>query len=67
MSIGVIVVIVAVLFVLGNIMGLKPKMSEVRVGDMRMFARKIDLHPKTGCHARLAKTAQRERAGQADK
>lgn len=46
MSIGVVVVIVAVLFVLGNIMGLKPKMGEVRVGDMRMFARKIDLHPK---------------------
>ncbi len=46
MTIGVLVVIVAIFFVLGNIMSLKPKISEVRLGDMRLFARKIELHPK---------------------
>lgn len=46
MSIGTIIIIIAMLFVLGNVMSLKPKMSEVRVGNMRMVARKMELHPK---------------------
>lgn len=46
MSIGAWIVVIVVCFVIGNVMGLKPKMSEVRVGEMRLFARKIDLNPK---------------------
>lgn len=46
MTIGMLVVIVAIFFVIGNIMSLKPKISEVRVGEMRLFARKMDLNPK---------------------
>lgn len=46
MSISTLVVVAVILFVIGNIMGLKPKASEVRVGDMRLFARKLDLNPK---------------------
>lgn len=46
MSIGVWVAIIAICFVVGNVMGLKPKISEMRIGEMRLFARKIDLNPK---------------------
>lgn len=46
MSVGAWVVIIVVCFIIGNVMGLKPKMSEVRVGEMRLFARRIDLNPK---------------------
>lgn len=46
MTVGILVTVIAIFFVIGNIMGLKPKTSEVRVGQMRLLARKMDLHPK---------------------
>ncbi|MDO4896390.1 MAG: hypothetical protein Q3971_03410 [Moraxella sp.] len=46
MSMGFWVVLVVVAFVIGNVMALKPKVSDVRLGQMRLFARKIGLNPK---------------------
>lgn len=43
---GFWVVLVVVAFVIGNVMALKPKASDVRLGQMRLFARKIGLNPK---------------------
>lgn len=46
MSLGFWVVVVVMGFFIGSIMGLKPKMSDVRLGKCRLFARTIQLHPK---------------------
>lgn len=46
MSLGFWVVVVVMGFFIGSVMGLKPKMPEVRLGNCRLFARKIALHPK---------------------
>ena len=46
MSVGAWVVLLVVVFVIGNVMALKPKASEVRLGQMRLFARQIGLVPK---------------------
>lgn len=46
MSLGALVVAIAILFVIGNVMGLKPKAGEVRIGEMRLLARKLALNPK---------------------
>lgn len=46
MSVGFWVVLAVVIFIIGNVMALKPKISEVRLGQMRLFARKINLNPK---------------------
>ncbi len=67
MTIGVLVVVVALFFVLGNIMSLKPKISEVRIGEMRLFARKIGLHPKLVAMPNWLKSVSTEScAGQAN-
>lgn len=46
MSVGIWVVLAVVVFVIGNVMALKPKTGEVRLGQMRLFARQIGLVPK---------------------
>lgn len=46
MSIGFWVVLAVVLFVLGNLMGAKPKAHETRLGQLRTLARQHQLHPK---------------------
>lgn len=46
MSLGFWVVVVVMGFFIGTVMGLKPKLSDVRLGECRLFARKIQLHPK---------------------
>lgn len=46
MSLGALVAAIAILFVIGNVMGLKPKAGEVRIGEMRLLARKLELNPK---------------------
>lgn len=46
MEMGLWVVVAVVVFVLGNVMALKPKASEVRLGQLRLLARQLSLHPK---------------------
>lgn len=46
MSLGFWVVVVVMGFFIGSVMGLKPKISDVRLGECRLYARKIQLMPK---------------------
>lgn len=46
MSIGIWIVVAVVLLCIGNLMGAKPNIHEKRLGDLRLLARKHQLHPK---------------------
>lgn len=45
-NLGLWVVIIVIGFVIGNLMGAKPKTSEVRLGQLRLLARSYQLIPK---------------------
>lgn len=45
-SIEIVVVGLVVIFIIGNLMGLKPKPHETRLGDFRFLARTLGLQPK---------------------
>lgn len=57
MSVGFWVVLGVVVFIIGNVMALKPKIGDVRLGDLRLFARKIHLHPKLSTTPAFIKTS----------
>lgn len=46
MSIEWILIIVVVALAVGNLVSAKPKPYEARLGDLRLLARKLGLHPK---------------------
>ncbi|MDO5652074.1 MAG: hypothetical protein Q4G13_08095 [Moraxella sp.] len=46
MTIGMWVVLAVIGFALGNMMAIKPRKEEMRLDELRMMARKLQLHPK---------------------
>lgn len=46
MSIELIIIVVVIALAVGNFIGAKPKPHETRLGDLRLLARKLGLHPK---------------------